>query len=282
VFEFFINRFKFKPKFDSAYRNAKASFLNRIRFAIALFYFVAGLCFATWASRIPDIKTTLQLSEGALGTILFALPLGQLVIMQFSGKMVTRFGSRNVLISSVMMYASSLILIGFSESVWQLSAGLLGNLANIAVNTQGVDAEALFKKTIISSFHGVWSIAGFTGAIIALGMLALQLTTLEHFGIITIIVFILIFSAHKHLIRTKETVRKEKQKFFAKPEGTFLWLGVIGFCVMASEGVMFDWSGIYFKEIIKVPGALVILGYTSFMIMLVAIQEKMNVILTTK
>ncbi len=273
MFEFFINRFKFKPKFDSAYRNAKASFLNRIRFAIALFYFAMGLCFASWASRIPDIKTTLQLSEGALGTILFALPLGQLVIMPFSGKMVTRFGSRNVLISSVLMYASSLILIGFSENVWQLSAGLFvfgifGNLANIAVNTQGVDAEALFKKTIMSSFHGVWSIAGFTGAIIGLGMLALQLTPLEHFGIITIMVFILIWYAHKHLIRAKETVRKEKQKFFTKPDGTLLWLGVIGFCVMASEGVMFDWSGIYFKEIIKVPGAFVVLGYTSFMIMM--------------
>jgi MFS family permease len=29
---------------------------------------------------------------------------------------------------------------------------------------------------------------------------------------------------------------------------------------------MFDWSGVYFKEIIKAPGALVILGYTTFMI----------------
>ena len=35
---------------------------------------------------------------------------------------------------------------------------------------------------------------------------------------------------------------------------------------MASEGIMFDWSGVYFKDIVKAPGALVILGYTSFMI----------------
>ena len=37
---------------------------------------------------------------------------------------------------------------------------------------------------------------------------------------------------------------------------------------MASEGVMFDWSGVYFKDVVKAPGALVILGYTSFMIMM--------------
>ena len=33
---------------------------------------------------------------------------------------------------------------------------------------------------------------------------------------------------------------------------------------MASEGAMFDWSGIYFKDIVKAPSSLVILGYTSF------------------
>jgi hypothetical protein len=35
-----------------------------------------GLCFATWASRIPDIKMTLALSDADLGSILFALPVG--------------------------------------------------------------------------------------------------------------------------------------------------------------------------------------------------------------
>jgi MFS family permease len=37
---------------------------------------------------------------------------------------------------------------------------------------------------------------------------------------------------------------------------------------MASEGAMFDWSGVYFKDIVKAPSSLVILGYTSFMIMM--------------
>jgi MFS family permease len=47
-----------------------------------------------------------------------------------------------------------------------------------------------------------------------------------------------------------------------------LQLGIIGFCSMASEGAMFDWSGVYFKDIVKAPPSLVILGYTSFMIMM--------------
>jgi len=273
VFDFFINRFKFKPKFGSAYQNAKLSYLKRIRFSVSVFYFAMGLCFASWASRIPDIKTMLHLSEGDLGGILFALPLGQLAVMPFSGKLVTRFGSKTILIFGLFFYALGLVALGLATTAWELSAGLFvfgifGNLSNIAVNTQGVDTEALFKKAIMSSFHGAWSIAGFSGAIIGLGMLALNLKPLHHFLIIAGIVMLAMLFANKFLIKAKEKIRSEKQKFFSKPDSALIWLGVIGFCCMASEGVMFDWSGVYFKEVIKAPGALVIVGYTSFMIMM--------------
>ena len=79
----FLTRFKTKGKYKKNYRDAKASYLVRIRWAVSLFYFAMGLCFATWASRIPDIKTALHLSSGELGSILFAVPLGQLAIMPF-------------------------------------------------------------------------------------------------------------------------------------------------------------------------------------------------------
>src|SRR5690606_27934232 len=70
---------------------------RRIRLAVSLFYFCQGLAFASWASRIPDIKTALQLSEAQLGSLLFALPAGQLMTMALSGKLVTTFGSSKVL-----------------------------------------------------------------------------------------------------------------------------------------------------------------------------------------
>ena len=94
----FLNRSRTKAKFKKSYKDVKISYLNRIRWAVSMFYFGMGLSFATWSSRIPDIKTALHLSEGDLGSILFALPMGQLVIMPFSGQLVTRFGSHKVLI----------------------------------------------------------------------------------------------------------------------------------------------------------------------------------------
>jgi len=270
-----LSLFQTKGKIKKKYREAKASYLNRIRFAVGMFYFAMGLSFATWASRIPDIKTALHLSEGQLGSILFALPVGQLIVMPFSGKMVTKFGSHRILVFSLIMYVFSLTNLGLATTALQLSLGLFvfgifGNLANIAVNTQGVYTETLFKKNIMSSFHGMWSFAGFSGALIGLGMLALKLVPYHHFLIITVVVFIMIAFNFRFLIKAKEKIKpkKEGKKLFTKPDSALLWLGVIGFCSMASEGVMFDWSGIYFKDIVKAPGALVILGYTSFMIMM--------------
>lgn len=269
----FLGRSKTKAKLKKTYTEAKVSYLNRIRWAVSMFYFGMGLCFATWASRIPDIKTTLNLSEGDLGSILFALPLGQLVIMPFSGKLVTRFGSHRILIFALSLYVFSMTNLGLAVAAWQLSLGLFvfgifGNLSNIAVNTQGVYTEVLFKKTIMSSFHGMWSFAGFMGALVGLGMLAFELTPYIHFLIVAGIVFLMMAFNYKFLIKAKETIQPKKKKLFSKPDSALIWLGIIGFCCMASEGVMFDWSGVYFKDVIKAPGPLVILGYTSFMIMM--------------
>jgi len=270
----FLKRIIPNQKFKKSYQKAKQSYLNRMRLATSLFYFGMGFCFATWASRIPDIKSFLNLSEGELGSILFALPLGQLTAMPFSGKIVTRFSSRKVLIFAMPLYAFCLTFIGLAEKPWQLALtlylfGICANFSNIAINTQGVYTEQIFKKPIMGSFHGSWSLAGFCGALVALVMVKFNLTPYQHFMIVFASVGIIILINYRFLAKVKSVVKVEKEvkkTRFKLPEKSLIWLGVMGFCCMASEGIMFDWSGVYFKDIVKAPGALVILGYTSFMI----------------
>jgi MFS family permease len=270
----FLKRIIPNQKFKKSYKKAKQSYLNRMRLAMSLFYFGMGFCFATWASRIPDIKSFLNLSEGELGSILFALPLGQLTAMPFSGKIVTRFSSRKVLIFAMPFYAFCLTFIGLAEKPWQLALtlylfGICANFSNIAINTQGVYTEQIFKKPIMGSFHGSWSLAGFCGALVALVMVKFNLTPYQHFMIVFASVGIIILINYRFLAKVKSVVKVEKEvkkTRFKMPEKSLIWLGVMGFCCMASEGIMFDWSGVYFKDIVKAPGALVILGYTSFMI----------------
>jgi MFS family permease len=247
--------------------------LQRTRLAIALFYFGQGISFASWASRIPDIKNKLQLSDAALGSILLALPLGQLCTMPISARLVTNYGSKKVLTVVAALYVVALGNLGLAAAPWQLALflflfGITGNMANISVNTQAVEAEKLYNRPIMTSFHGAWSIAGFAGALIGLLMINLQIPPYLHFYIITLIIWINVFFNHEYLVRGKPAGMQTRQRFFMKPEAGLLQLGIIGFCSMATEGAMFDWSGVYFKDIVLAPHSLVVLGYASFMVMM--------------
>jgi MFS family permease len=248
---------------------------KRIRIAVALVYFSMGLCFSSWASRIPDIKTLLHLNDVVFGSILFAVPAGQFLMMTFSGKLVTHFGSRKILLFAFPVYTICLNNISLAREGWQLAIalflfGLAGNLCNISINTQGISAERLYNRPIMASFHGGWSLAGFTGALTGLLMINLKIAPTWHFIIVTLIVWTIVWINKPFLIKGKSGINRNepKRRFFSKPDTVLLQLGIIGFCSMASEGAMFDWSGVYFKDVVNAPPSLVILGYTSFMIMM--------------
>lgn len=260
-------------KHKKSYSKVKQTYLLRMRWAMSLFYFAMGFCFASWASRIPDIKSFLSLSEGELGSILFALPIGQLVAMPFSGFVVTRFGSKKVVIVALLFYAICLSNIGLVTQTWHLVLalflfGVCGNFCNIAINTQGVYTERIYGKPIMGSFHGSWSLAGFCGALVGLVMLAFELTPHQHFLVVLCVVCLIVLANYGYLVKVKGVEKQSEtvQKKFQMPDKSLIWLGIVGFCCMASEGIMFDWSGVYFKDIVQAPGALVILGYTSFMV----------------
>jgi MFS family permease len=261
-----------------AYKEAKQSYLNRIRLAVSLFYFSMGLTFATWASRIPDIQTTLHLSKGDLGTVLFAIPVGQLLMMPFSGKIVIKYGSSKTVVLGIIMYILAMVTLGLATETWHLMLslfcfGISSNFTNISVNTQGLLTEGIFRRPIMSSFHGAWSLAGFTGAMIGLLMKGLDLVPIIHFAIVAGLLYGVIFLNFKYLVKTKPVSPKKQEaegrrSLLPKINPALAWLGVIGFCSMVSEGIMFDWSGIYFKDVVKAEGSIESIGYASFMLMM--------------
>lgn len=243
-----------------------------MRIAVSAFYFCMGFSFSSWASRIPDIKSKLHLNEAQLGTVLLCLPVGQLLMMPFSGRLATRYGSKKILSFAIILYAMALTNMGWATTMWQLGLalfvfGIVGNMSNISVNTQGVLAEQLYGRPIMTSFHGIWSLSGFTGALVGLLMMNLQLRPLIHFIIIAVLVTTTALIARNYLVAGTGAATGTK-KLFSKPEGVLIKLGIIAFCSMSAEGAMFDWSGVYFRDIVKVPVSLVVLGYTSFMIMM--------------
>jgi MFS family permease len=239
------------------------------RLAVGTLFFLQGLCFATWASRIPTIQQSLNLSDGALGLILFALPAGSLVALPMSGWLVTKFGSRKVVGFTLVMYALLLGTLGLAQNITQLIAvlvfyGMAGNTANIAMNTQAVGVEARYGRNIMASFHGLWSLAGFSAAGIGAYMIGREIVPLNHFIIITGVILIALTAIFQYLL-PDEQKPATGQKIFVMPDKSILMLGILAFCCMICEGAMFDWSGIYFSKVVKAEDGWVGAGYTAFM-----------------
>lgn len=238
------------------------------RLAVAAFFFIAGLNFASWASRIPDVRLKLHLSDAALGGVLFALPVGSMVSLPFAGWLVARFGSKQVISIAAIAYPISLILIGWAGTIWQLvpmvfAFGLLGNLCNIAINTQAVGVEALYGRSIMASFHGIWSMAGFTGAAIGTFVVSNNITPLLHFSFVAAACVVSVILVRKYAL--PKDAGHPDQPLFVKPDEHLLKLGLIAFSCMVCEGTMFDWSGVYFQKVVVVPKEMTTLGYAAFM-----------------
>ncbi len=239
------------------------------RIAVSVFFFSAGLCFASWASRIPNIQQKLKLNEAGLGSVLFALPIGLMSSLPLAGYLVARTGSRRVSLMAALSYALMLPLIGLVNSTWQLVLvlylfGAAGNLLNISINTQGVSIEDLYKRSIMASFHGVWSLAGFTGAAIGTVMVSQSVSPFTHFCIVSALVIIGITIVYRYLL-SSDISGGGSGPIFARPDKVILKLGLIAMCCMICEGTMFDWSGVYFRKEVHAPRELTTIGYVAFL-----------------
>jgi len=246
------------------------SFPHRInRIAVSSMFFLYGLSFASWASRIPSIQQNLGLSDTSLGVVLLALPIGLLISLPLAGWTIAKYGSRRVMIIAALLYSSILVTLGLAQNVYQLVAalflfGLAGNFVNIGINTQAVGVEMLYKRSIMASFHGLWSLAGFLGAAIGSFMLSQNIVPYQHFLIILIIAVSLLAASSGHVLK-QDLNTGENTPIFARPDKSLVNLGIIAFCSMICEGAMFDWSGVYFKKVVEADNGWTGAGYTAFM-----------------
>ncbi len=246
------------------------NYLSQRRVALGALFFFMGICFASWAARIPDIQAKFQLSEGELGTLLLCLPIGSMLGLPIAGWSVHRFGSRSVILICSFAYAFTLPLIGLAPSLWTIAPvlmgfGVLGNIMNISLNTQALGLENQYGKSILASFHGIWSMAGFTGAGVGAGMIFLNFSPAAHYVVVALLSAVMILLSQKFVINDKPAPGEESGLVLRKPDALLLRIGLISFLGMMAEGCMFDWSGVYFKKIVEAEPQYVSLGYVCFM-----------------
>ncbi|MBC5642265.1 MFS transporter [Parabacteroides sp. BX2] len=255
---------------------------EHIRFAVLSFFLAQGLCFSSWASRIPDIKEIFTVNDALYwGIVLFMIPVGKFVAIPLAGYLVSKLGSRIMVQISIMGYALSLFAIGTALNIYMLGVflfcfGVFWNLCDISLNTQGIGIERLYGRTIMASFHGGWSLAACLGALIGFIMIVSDITPFWHFTLVAALILLLTMMSRRYLqddVSTAEVKeeavedKSEKWQYIKKPEMLLIKLGLVGLFALVVESAMFDWSGVYFESVLQVPKSLQI-GFLVFMVMM--------------
>lgn len=209
-----------------------------------------------------------------MGTALFALPVGLMLTMPFTSWLLTRYSSRAVMLLGSLFLCVILVMIALANNLWQLILVLLlfgsaRNLMTLSINTQGVTVQALYKKSIMATFHGIWSLAGFAGAAVGLLMVYFNVLPVYHFIFVSLALAVCTLYFIGETLHQKP-IPQSRRPVFSLPDKYLLKFSLICFACMACENTMYDWSALYFQKIVN-PGKTIATG--AFVLYLVAMTS---------
>ncbi|WP_326983889.1 MFS transporter [Chryseobacterium sp. MYb264] len=248
--------------------------------ATQFIFLVCGLGIASWAPMVPLAKDRLGLNEADLGLLLLLLGCGALVMMPVSGVLISKIGSRKVILGSVLAAAfilpcllviSNIYLMGLALFTFGCSIGTV----DVAMNAHGIQVQNIYGKPIMSSLHGLFSVGGLFGSL-GLGFL-IKLRLNPIYAAITIsalLIFLLSiqfrylfnYQTEKGIILQFSNIDEEKAvtSRFQWFNSTVLLLGLMCFIVFLSEGAMLDWSAIFLRDNKGVAAEFAGIGYAAF------------------
>lgn len=159
-----------------------------IRNAVGTAFVVAGVLFASLASRLPDVRSSLDLDNAALGLLLLAIAVGSLVALPSAGRLIDRWGAGAVVRlgagldlvglvvaslgaagGSVVATAAGWVLYGVGIGVW-----------DVAMNVEAAEVERRLGRTVMPRFHAGWSLGSIAGAAVGIPMAALHVPMPVH------------------------------------------------------------------------------------------------------
>jgi fucose permease len=230
--------------------------VRRATLAVYLAFFVNGFAFASWAARIPQVRTKLDVDPGELGLILLAMAFGSIIAMPLSGWVVTHIGtSRAVAIMSLIMAAGlATVAIGYQYGIVPTVIGLFfagfgSGTWDVAMNVQGAAVEQRLGRAIMPRFHAGWSIGTFMGALIGSLMVAVHVGVTPQLLGVAVFVAVAVPIGVQHFLVMDADEKADggeprRSPFKAWTEPRTLLVGVFVLCFAFTEGTGNDWLGV--------------------------------------
>ncbi len=145
------------------------------RNAIFVIFTLSGLSIATWAARLPAIKTNLDVSTGSIGILILGMSVGSILGLMASAWLLARLGARAGMVLALGLVSLGLVLIGigagivFSPVLVFIGLALFGfgnGTVDVMMNVEGAAAEIELGKTVLPLMHACFSLGTVIGAAI--------------------------------------------------------------------------------------------------------------------
>jgi fucose permease len=247
-------------------------------------FIASGLAFATWASRIPQVRDRLELDPSELGLVLLAIAAGSVIALPLSGVVVGHFGSQWTVRTTALLaaVAMAVVSLGYLVGVVPVVIGLflvglgMGSW-DVAMNVQGALAERRLGRAIMPRFHAGFSVGTVVGALIGAGMVALSVPVTVHLLAVAVLVGVAVPLAVRGFLHdeveqdsseddvesdSRSSGRKALQAW-REPRTLLIGLFVLAFAF--AEGVGNDWISIALIDGYGTSAAVGTLGFATFL-----------------
>ncbi|MFD3818312.1 MFS transporter [Streptomyces rubiginosohelvolus] len=245
------------------------------RAAVAVLFFTNGALFANLLPRYPQIKEDLAIGNGAYGLAVAAFPAGAITAGLAAGVLVRRMGSARVAVLGTLLTGAGILAAGLAPSVALFAialflAGAMDALTDVAQNAHGLRVQRLYGRSILNSFHAIWSIGAVTGGLMAAGAMSLGLSLGVHLAVAAIVLVAAAGAALRFCLPGPDNEPEEagaEQRGTEGARGTSrVGLVLAALVLIATAGTLVEdagnsWAALYLSDALHASAALAASGF---------------------
>lgn len=246
--------------------------LTSARNAVGLTFFLNGLVFASWVSRIPEARSSFDLTNGQLGLLLLAIAAGSVMALPTTGAAINRWGTVRVVRLGAVAAASGMTLaaVGFGEVLVLTTAGLLLygigiGVWDVAMNVEGAEVERGLGRTIMPRFHAGFSGGTVVGALLGALLVELSVPAVLHLiGVVALALVVVWVTSPRFLpiVEVHPEHRTSAARAWLEPRT--LLIGVMVLALATTEGTANDWLAVALVDGHDVSHAVGVAGFAVF------------------
>jgi MFS family permease len=258
-------------------RPAPDSPASRARIAVSALFLTNGALFANILPRYPEIKASLGLDNAGYGIAIAAFAAGAIVAGLAAAVLIQRLGSARVAVVGTVLTSIGLLCAGLASSSLLFAVALfLGGasdaITDVAQNAHGLRVQRRYGRSIINSFHAIWSIGAVLGGVMAATAIALQLPVGIHLTISTTIFAAVALVALRFCLPGRdeestdaETAADRGSATRLRPSGRTIGV-LIALTLIATAGAVAEdagnsWATLYLTDSLGAPAAIAALGF---------------------